>query len=211
MEKLNVFITIYLFAEFAFYLIYLLKIAKPKQEQYIEHLEKLRAEIHKFPKDHPTLLRAAKILSACKKSNRRIDLLQIIYLLINFVILLLIFNNKAPEMTIFLITLEIIIIIASWSELNYIVNNFKQQSWLWYHTLVSFLFLKPLANSNYEAYTIYSNYEIITIATNNNLSFWKESILWPTIVTGHIPSWILPSIMLMLLTAWPLGKAVKRH
>ena len=128
MEKLNLFITIYLFAEFAFYLIYLLKIAKPKQKQYIDRLEKLRAEIHKFPKDQPTLLRAAKILSACKKSNRRIDLLQIIYLSINFVILLLIFNNKAPEMTIFLITLEIIIIITSWSELNYIVNKFKQQS-----------------------------------------------------------------------------------
>lgn len=139
MEKLNLFITIYLFAEFAFYLIYQLKIAKPKQKQYIDRLEKLRAEIHKFPKDHPTLLRAAKILNACKKSNRRIDLLQIIYLSINFVILLLIFNNKAPEMTIFLITLEIIIIIASWSELNYIVNNFEQQSWLWVpHTGIFF-------------------------------------------------------------------------
>lgn len=139
MEKLNLFITIYLFAEFAFYLIYLLKIAKPKQKQYIARLEKLRAEIHKFPKDHLTLLRAAKILNACKKSNRRIELLQIIYLSINFVILLLVFNNKAPEMTIFLITLEIIIIIASWSELNYIVNNFEQQSWLWVpHTGIFF-------------------------------------------------------------------------
>lgn len=63
MEKLNLFITIYLLAKFAFYLIYLLKIAKPKQEQYIDHLEKLRAEIHKFPKDHPTLLRAGQLLS----------------------------------------------------------------------------------------------------------------------------------------------------
>ena len=63
MEKLNLFITIYLFAEFAFYLIYLLKIAKPKQKQYIDRLEKLRAEIHKFPKDHPTLLRAGQLLS----------------------------------------------------------------------------------------------------------------------------------------------------